>query len=85
MGMSFEHRIAEEPENSASFIGKEYLGTVTHANYARVQTICEGIPPPKKQFQGPKRLYPSEPLRRCQKWTTEAIAALTAEQVLHQG
>ncbi|KAM5429223.1 hypothetical protein McanMca71_007748 [Microsporum canis] len=81
-GMSFEQRPENEPESSASFISKRGIGTVTHASYSRIQSICESIPPPKKQFEGAKRLSPLEPIRRCQEWTGEAINALRDAQVL---
>lgn len=41
-----------------------------------------GIQPPKKQFDGPRRRYLDEPIRRCQEWTAEAIQALTSAGVL---
>jgi hypothetical protein len=44
--------------------------------------ICRSIPPPKKQFNGPKRLYPKEPLRRCQEWIDEAVEALISNGIL---
>nr|KMM69071.1 hypothetical protein CPAG_05394 [Coccidioides posadasii RMSCC 3488] len=83
-GMFFENKPVRKPDESATFISKERIGSVTHDNYSRVLTTCENIPPPKKQFQGPKRLYPDEPLRRCQEWTAEAIQALIDTQVLQQ-
>jgi len=55
---------------------------VTIANYPRVEEICDSIAPPKKQFERNRRLYPNEPLRRCQEWTVEAIQALTQAGVL---
>ncbi|OAL74792.1 hypothetical protein A7D00_0386 [Trichophyton violaceum] len=81
-GMSFEQRPEGQPEASSSFIDKQEIGAVTHANYYRIQEICEGIPPPRKQFEGEKRLYPKEPIRRCQEWMAEAIQALKEAQVL---
>ncbi|PGG97888.1 hypothetical protein AJ79_09060 [Helicocarpus griseus UAMH5409] len=83
-GMFFENKPVRKPDESATFVSKERIGSVTHDNYPRVLTTCENIPPPKKQFQGPKRLYPDEPLRRCQEWTAEAIQALIDAQVLQQ-
>lgn len=81
-GMIFEDRVEGEPENLPAFFSKEKLGTVTQDNYPRVLEICKEIPPPKKQFQGPKRLYPGEPLRRCQEWADEAVQALADAKVL---
>jgi hypothetical protein len=82
-GMIFEHRIAAEPpEELPGFCAKEKLGVVAVAEYGRVLGICEGVPVPKKQFQGAKRLYPLEPLRRCQEWVREATGELRGEGVL---
>ncbi|KAF3900220.1 hypothetical protein GY631_0170 [Trichophyton interdigitale] len=81
IGMSFEQRPEGQPEASSSFVDKQEIGTVTHANYHRIQAVCEGIPPPRKQFEGSKRLYPKEPVRRCQEWTAEAIQTLKDARV----
>lgn len=81
-GMSFDTKPAKMPDNSASFQSKTEIGTVTAAKKSRILEICRCMPPPKKQFQGPKKLYPNEPLRRCQEWTAEAIDALRVAQVL---
>lgn len=81
-GMAFGHKVAKKPEDSASFIAKSRIGTVSEAGFARVQPVIERIPPPPKQFNGPKRINPSKPLRRCQEWTTEAIQALKDEGIL---
>ena len=83
-GMAHKHKETKRPEDSLTFVpgGKKFIGKVSHANYSRIRTICDAIPPPKKQFNGPKRLFPKEPLRRCQEWTNEAVQALTAAGVL---
>ncbi|KAK6517334.1 hypothetical protein TWF281_003991 [Arthrobotrys megalospora] len=83
-GMTFEHRPESKPEESMNFIfiSKEHLGNIKQEDYSRIMQICEGVPAPKKQFQGPKRLYPGEPLRACQEWTAEVIQALKTENVL---
>lgn len=81
-GMSFETKFAKQPETSATFESKTPVGTVTAANKSRVEEVCRNVPAPKKQFQGPKRLYPNESIRRCQEWTAEAIDALKVAQVL---
>ena len=81
-GMKHDYKKAKKPENSNSFLSKAYLGTTSHANYKRVQKICNGIEPPKKQFNGPTRLNPDVPLRRCQEWTQETIQALKDSRVL---
>ena len=81
-GMSYEHKKAKRPENSKTYDCKRLLGTVTIANYPYIRGICDSIPPPKKQFNGTRQLYPNEPLRRCQEWTAEAIQALTSQGIL---
>jgi hypothetical protein len=83
-GMSYEEKSRTKPEDSITFQSKTRIGTVTAANYPRIKEICQGICPPKKQFEGPRRLYPQEPLRRCQEWTAEAIQALIDAQVIQQ-
>jgi hypothetical protein len=81
-GMSHERKEAKRPDDSASYMGKEQIGTVSHEKYDRIESIIFAIDAPKKQFDGPKRLYPREPLRRCQEWTEEAIQALKDANVL---
>lgn len=81
-GMAFEAKNGKRPENSASFVNKTYLGWVSADSLPHIEETCRTIPPPKKQFQGPKRLYPKEPLRRCQEWTNEVISALTTNGIL---
>ncbi|KAG5290953.1 hypothetical protein I7I50_00866 [Histoplasma capsulatum G186AR] len=81
-GMTFEDKPGKKPEESASFQSKVFVGKVSAANFSRVKAICEDIPAPKKQFEGPRRLYPEEPIRRCQEWTTEALEALVNENVI---
>ena len=81
-GMIFEQMTVERPELNAGFVKKSLLGRILVDDLHRVEEICRNIPPPKKQFDGPKRLYPKEPLRRCQEWTNEAVEALVSNSVL---
>lgn len=81
-GMSFGHRPEKGPEYWIDFVSKQLIGTVSHVNFPRIQPVVESVEPPRKQFDGPKRLYPTEPLRRCQEWTAEAIRQLKDEGVL---
>jgi hypothetical protein len=81
-GMSFGHKAVPNPEHSPEFVSKQLLGTVSHANYHRIQQVVESVQAPEKQFDGPRRIYPSEPLRRCQEWTAEAVEALRSVGVL---
>jgi len=81
-GMKYECKESRKPEASGSFSTKTPLGEIAATDWDRIGELCSSIPPPKKQFQGPKRLYPKEPLRHCQDWTQEAIQALTTAGVL---
>lgn len=81
-GMMFEIKRDHCPETSLEFVRKDHLGWVAAEDMHRVEQVCAGIPPPKKQFEGAKRLFPGEPLRRCQEWTREAIDALVAGGIL---
>lgn len=81
-GMTFESKRGNRPEDSNSFVEKTFLGLVSVNNYHHIEEICRTIPPPKKQFDGPRRLYPREPLRRCQEWTNEAIQILISNNIL---
>ncbi|ATY62503.1 hypothetical protein A9K55_009228 [Cordyceps militaris] len=82
-GMTFQVKKHNRPQASLEFLRKEYLGWVSTQDLHRVERVCAAVPPPKKQFEGPKRLYPGEPLRRCQEWTREAVDALAAAGILH--
>lgn len=82
-GMIHDHKKTKQPEASNSFDGlKQLIGSVTHNNYVHICSIVNGIPPPKKRFDGPKKIYPKEPLKLCQEWTNEAIQALTDHGIL---
>ena len=81
--MIHEHKPTKQPEFSNNFGGlKQFIGTVTRDNYIHIRSIVNSVPPPKKQFNGPKKINPSEPLRRCQEWTSDAIQALTDRGIL---
>ena len=82
--MSFEEKDAEKPGNGADFVSRTRIGSVAAASFDRIRGICEGVDVPKKQFEGPRRLYPNKPLRRCQEWTAEAITALVRKGVLEE-
>ena len=81
-GMTYETKVAKRPEASASFQDKTLLGSVSHANYGRIDIECKKIPSPEKQFDLGKKLYPGVPLRRCQEWTSRAIAELKRQQII---
>lgn len=72
-------------KDSLNFVIKKYIGTVSATNYARIESAVNGVDPPEKQFDRATRINPQEPLRRCQKWTAEAIQALRESNVLGLG
>ncbi|KAK4043898.1 hypothetical protein C8A01DRAFT_31996 [Parachaetomium inaequale] len=78
-GMTYEFRDARDED---FFLGKTLLGTVDADDFNCIDRVCAALPPPKKQFHGPKRLYPREKLYKCQAWTRDALRALAAEGVL---
>ncbi|KAM3553294.1 hypothetical protein MY1884_006756 [Beauveria asiatica] len=82
-GMTFQVKTNHRPETSPEFLRRELLGWVAPEDLHRVEQVCAGLPPPKKQFEGARRLYPQEPLRRCQEWTREAVDALVVAGILH--
>jgi hypothetical protein len=81
-GMKHNDKPAKKPEESGTYQSKEYIGKVAATDFDRIKPTCESIPAPKKQFEGPRRLYPNEPLRRCQEWTQEAINTLANAGIL---
>ncbi|KAL4883042.1 hypothetical protein BJY04DRAFT_216755 [Aspergillus karnatakaensis] len=85
-GMTFNHRPCIVPEDEPVFQSKDRIGIVTMEDYesGKVQAICEEVEVPKKQFQGAKRLFPKERLRRCQEWADEAVALLRERAVLRE-
>jgi hypothetical protein len=83
-GMKYQCNLYEKPEDSVTFIGKSYIGTVDEGSLGRMSYVLENIPPPSKQFDGAKRMNLTEPLRRCQEWTKEAIQALKDEGLLEE-
>ena len=58
------------------FIRKEPVGKISASDFVRVEAICRDVAPPAKQYDGPKRIDPSMPLRRCGEWTDEAVRAM---------
>jgi hypothetical protein len=81
-GMVYQQKSDEKPEDSITFITKSYIGTISEADFARIQFVVGAIPPPAKQFDGPRRIKSREPLRRCQEWTNEAIQVLKDQGIL---
>lgn len=82
-GMEFEAKeLIEKPELSQTFVSMSRLGSIEAGDLPRVEAICRSNPPPAKQFDGPKRIDKTKPLRRCQEWTIETVASLRAEGIL---
>lgn len=81
-GMRHNDKAARKPEESGTYQSKIAIGTVATEDFERIKPTCESILAPKKQYDGPRRLYPREPVRRCQEWTQEAIDALVKEGIL---
>ncbi|KAF3913086.1 hypothetical protein AA313_de0200582 [Arthrobotrys entomopaga] len=78
-GRQDHHAIFIETQEGGPKTGHLYQVTGSMQN---VMEICEAVPAPKKQFQGPKRLYPREPLRACQEWAAEVVKILRDERVV---
>lgn len=81
-GMQFETENRQCPEQSIGFVKKSHLGHVAADSLHLVEDTCRANPAPKRQFDGPKRLYPDEPLRRCQEWTKETVDSLISRRIL---
>ncbi|KAI9151413.1 hypothetical protein HJFPF1_08615 [Paramyrothecium foliicola] len=75
-GMSFEVKNSGPPDSELTFLAKKRLGSMHHLDMDRMEKLCRENPAPEKQFEGPRRLRPGKPLRRCQEWTRETIAIL---------
>jgi len=78
-GMTYEFREAREEDFC---LGQTLLGMVDADDFNCIDRVCSSLPPPKKQFHGPKRLFPRERLYKCQAWTRDALRALEAEGIL---
>ncbi|KAL2126617.1 hypothetical protein VTI74DRAFT_529 [Chaetomium olivicolor] len=78
-GMTYEFREAREDDY---MLGKTLVGAVDADDFNCIGRICSALSPPKKQFDGPKRLYPKERLYKCQAWTRDALRALETEGIL---
>ena len=80
--MAIEIKRTGKPEESAEFWSKTRIGRVAVEDNQRIESVCQSVPAPKKQYDGPRRLYPEERIRRCQEWTAEAIEALWTAGVI---
>lgn len=83
LGMNFETKRCIHPFRSHAGESMRQVGWVSQEDFLkRIEDVCLGITPPKKQFHGPRRLFPQEPVRHCQHWAAEAIDALLSSGVL---
>lgn len=81
--MAYERRDnATDLMQSASYVSMTQIGSIKVEDLDRVDSICSANPPPAKQFNGPKRIDPTRPLRRCREWTTETIGTLKDDGIL---
>lgn len=60
-GKYHDHKPTKKPEDATTFVEKEILGKVSHANYGFIRAICDSVPPPKKQFCGAKKTLSQSP------------------------
>ena len=78
-GMTYEFRDARDDDVC---LARTLLGTVDGDDFNCIDRICSAVPPPKKQFHGPKRLFPRQKLYKCQAWTRDALAAMERGGIL---
>lgn len=85
-GMYHNHRPGKKPEEDeqSAFISKRLLGRVSRADYdnGNFRQVCDLVEAPPKQFEGPKRLFPGQKLRRCVEWAEDTINKLRSEGIL---
>ena len=84
--MFYNHHQGAKPEEdpTSPFVGKIPSGKVRKSEYddGIFQRVCEALEPPPKQFDGPRRLFPKQKLRKCGEWTDDVIELLKNEGVL---
>jgi hypothetical protein len=87
-GMFLNHRPGPRPEDDegSAFIAKQLIGRVKAEDFdsGRLRDLCDGVPPPEKQFDGPKRLFPAKKLRMCREWVHEVVQVLKKDGVLEE-
>lgn len=82
-GMAFEIRFTDaSPSIETNYVGASFLGWTSSSDLSRMEEVCRSNPAPAKQFDGPKRIDPKMPLRRCQEWTAETIELLEKRTLL---
>lgn len=84
--MYYSHKVVSlPPEEEPDFINQELLGLISVERYQNFEKIAVAIEPPKRQFEGAKRLVQRERLRRCQEWVGEVAKKLRSEGILLDG
>lgn len=81
-GMAMELKKMGHPFETPTCRLIQHKGWMRHRKLEKAREICSGVPPPAKQFDGPRRLAGRGPLRHCQHWVAEAFDAMRAEGVL---
>jgi hypothetical protein len=86
-GMFLNHRSGKKPEEDGQspFFSKTFLGKVSREVYnnGTFRQVCDQVEAPPKQFEGPKRLFPKQKLRRCGEWAEDAVKKLKSEGILN--
>lgn len=84
--MFFNQKSAPLPSEESDFISMTQIGSVRADEFeiGTVRDVVESVGVPKKQFDGSERLFPQEPLRRCQEWMTEVVEKLSEEGILER-
>lgn len=64
-GMNYQSRHDQKPDNSATYVpgSKVRIGQINTEDIARLEAVCESIPPSAKQMRlNGSRIDPSKPL-----------------------
>ncbi|KAK5652948.1 hypothetical protein OQA88_9427 [Cercophora sp. LCS_1] len=85
-GMKYEaRRDCPDPAVSVEIREVHHIGWVRRGTVDEVDRVCQTVAPPEKQFSLARRLNPDRPIRHCQHWVAEVIAALRTEGILEEG
>ncbi|KAK3305694.1 uncharacterized protein B0T15DRAFT_533134 [Chaetomium strumarium] len=80
--MRYNPKPVHPPRELVSLQAMKEISYVPASLYDQVHSVCSSIPPPAKQYHGPKLLVPKSQLRRCQEWTREAVHEPRAQGIL---
>ncbi|KAH6651363.1 hypothetical protein F5144DRAFT_598755 [Chaetomium tenue] len=82
-GMYHEFKPCQHPFRSLTGHTMKHIGWVRRGGGARVDEVCGLVPAPAKQWDDRlKRIDPDAPVRHCQHWVVDAVAALGESGVL---